>query len=85
MSKDDQDFCPISGDQHRYFIFKTIEVFEIYTPPLDIYSAIMGNKELALKNDPEVEKWFSTQLYAKKEYAVLGCNCGSVIRKEVKS
>jgi hypothetical protein len=24
------EFCPISGDQHRYFIFKTFEVFEPY-------------------------------------------------------
>lgn len=79
------DYCPLnpSGD-HRYFIFKTVEVFETYTPPVGIYSAVISNKELAVKNDREVEKWFSTQLYQKKEYAILGCNCGSAIKKEVK-
>lgn len=26
----DTDICPISGDQHRYFIFKVFEVYELY-------------------------------------------------------
>lgn len=66
-----KDLCPNTNGEHRYFVFKTVEVFEIYEPNAsDLEKAIM----------PELP----AQLYVKKEYAILGCNCGSVIKTEVK-
>lgn len=59
------DLCPISDTgNHRYFIFKVVEVFE----PVDT-AAITHEYG---------------QLYAKVEYAISGCNCGSAIRQRVK-
>lgn len=71
---DNKDLCPInaSGD-HRYFVFKTSEVFEL----LDM--SHISELESALM--PKLP----SQLYVKKEYAILGCNCGSVIKTEVKN
>lgn len=48
--------CPNTGQQHKYFIFKTFEMYELV-------DGVSG--------------------YVKKEYAILGCNCSSVIRQEV--
>lgn len=59
----DQD-CPITGQPHRYFIFKT---FENYEPTVTF----------------ENGKPTADIAYYKREIAVLGCNCGSVIRREV--
>lgn len=56
----EDDTCSLNDYGHKYFIYKTIEVFEPF-------------------NTKTVE-----HLYIKKEYAMLGCNCGSVIKKEIK-
>lgn len=63
--------CPSTGDMHRYFIFKTEVVFEPWAP-------VMSDLEKALLPD------MPALLFVKKEYAILGCNCGSVIKKVVK-
>lgn len=55
-----------SGD-HRYFVFKTFEVFE----PVNSDDVM------------EAKEQIPRQFYEKVEYAVLGCNCGSVIKKVV--
>lgn len=71
-----QDLCPNQTDgNHRYFVFKTVEVFVPYVFTLD------GSED-----NTTVEKILVSipQLYEKKEQAVLGCNCGSVIKTEVK-
>jgi hypothetical protein len=60
------DYCPFSGQEHKYFIFKTFEMYE----PATGYIYAPEDKD-------------HRTLYDKKEYAVLGCNCGSVIRKEI--
>lgn len=58
---ENEDICPINNDRHRYFIFKTYDVFE----PVNLGTG-------------------HDNIYEKVEYAVLGCNCSSVIRKRVK-
>lgn len=61
---DTQDLCPSTDNgNHRYFIFKVVEVFEPYT----------------FKNGDN-----NPNLYEKVEYALLGCNCSSVIKQKVK-
>lgn len=65
-----EDACPISGDAHRYFISKTLEVFE---PALPITGLSGSVKDFIREYHP----------YIKKEYAILGCNCGSALKKEV--
>lgn len=63
---DTQDLCPNQSDgNHRYFVFKTAEVF--------------------VPQDPERtgQTDVTTTLYEKIEQAVLGCNCGSVIKRVV--
>lgn len=57
------DICPISGDQHRYFIWQTKNEFEPFNG-----------------GDPNT----GAQLFVKIEYAILGCNCGSAIKKRIK-
>lgn len=64
---EDTQACPISGDNHRYFIFKTYEEF---VPQIQVSLTA---------------KAASPQLYEKVEKAVLGCNCGSVIKTKVKA
>lgn len=65
-----EDLCPISDTgNHRYFIFKVVEVFEPFKLPADF---------AAWSKDRFV------QLYEKVEYAISGCNCGSAIRQKVK-
>lgn len=59
------DICPISGDQHRYFIFKVVEAFE----PVE---STIGRSEAN-----------GGTYYQKVEYALMGCNCGSAIKKRV--
>jgi hypothetical protein len=64
-----QDLCPSTDNgNHRYFIFKVVEVFE----PLDqtAFGMLVGKI-------PE-------HIYEKVEYAVSGCNCGSSIKTKVK-
>lgn len=65
----EQDNCPNndSGD-HRYFIFKTQEVYVPFAGPWKPGTKI-----------PTVD------LFTRIEQAVLGCNCGSVIKKEVRA
>lgn len=82
MSKDkeiDGDFCFYTGDQHKYFVFKTVEIYELH-------KIIDGSDPDVNPKDIGVILDFvrNNNLYVKKEYAILGCNCGSVIRKEVK-
>jgi hypothetical protein len=61
----EKDLCPSTDNgNHRYFIFKVVEVFE----PVD--SAAVTHEY--------------GQLYAKIEYAISGCNCGSSIKQKVK-
>lgn len=67
----DTDTCPLNEVGHKYFIFKTAEIFE----PLGLDTGD-GTKVPAKFSDKPV--------YVKTEYAILGCNCGSVIKKEVK-
>lgn len=62
--------CPLNGDNHRYFVFKTTSEFV----PVDTDKVVYREDYPG----PVV------QLYEKVEYAVLGCNCGSVIKTEVK-
>jgi hypothetical protein len=66
----EKDLCPLntSGD-HRYFIFKSIEVFVPFKTP---------ENWAAWDTDKFV------QLYQRIEYATMGCNCGSAIKTEVK-
>ena len=62
-----QDTCPVTDSgNHRYFIFKAVEVFE---PFIDIDLEATG------KNG---------KYYEKVEYAISGCNCGSVVKQKVK-
>lgn len=73
-----QDLCPISDTgNHRYFIFKVVEVFEPYKIPEDylIHDEVKEFVEQFNKTDT---------LYQKVEYAVSGCNCGSAVRQRVK-
>lgn len=71
-----QDLCPLntSGD-HRYFIFKTVEVFELYKGSYD---------GLPIDATGQRDGKLGTNLYEKIEYGLLGCNCGSVIKSRVK-
>lgn len=65
-----EDLCPISDTgNHRYFIFKVVEVFEPFKMP---------ENWAAWKKDRIV------QLYEKVEYAISGCNCGSAVKQRVK-
>lgn len=61
----DRTSCPTSpsGD-HKYFIFKNYDVYELVRDSLSKYGAL---------------------LYEKKEVAIVACNCGSVLRQEVKA
>lgn len=59
-----EDLCPITGQAHRYFIFKT---FEGYEPTMTL----------------ELDKPTTDLAYYKREFAILGCNCGSVIKIKV--
>lgn len=66
-----QDLCPISDTgNHRYFIFKVVEVFE----PVKVYVAEDDNPNMMSYRN----------LYEKVEYAISGCNCGSAVRQRVK-
>lgn len=70
------DLCPSTDNgNHRYFIFKVVEVFELYTGAYD-----------GLPKDPTGENKgkLGTTLYEKIEYAISGCNCGSSIKQRVK-
>jgi hypothetical protein len=70
MTKE-KDLCPMnSSGEHRYFMFKISEVFVPFEGKNKSVST-----QLELKN---------TCLYEKKEYATMGCNCGSAIKSEVK-
>lgn len=70
MSKN-EDFCPVTDNgNHRYFIFKVVEVFEP-----------VGKIETAVNTS---DHRTAPQLYEKVEYAISGCNCGSAIRQRVK-
>lgn len=72
----EKDTCPISPTgEHRYFVFKAVEVFEPY------YFSV------AAEVDPATIATINSlpPLYRKIEYATLGCNCGSAIKTEVKS
>lgn len=72
---DDDDSCPLTGGAHKYFIFKTMDWYE----PFSFSVEFMENySEAFMELFDNVD-----QYYIKKEYAILGCNCGSVIRKEV--
>lgn len=63
------DLCPINDTgNHRYFIFKVVEVFE----PLSVSLAADGPADL------------KHTFYEKVEYAISGCNCGSSIKQKVK-
>lgn len=68
----EKDICPVSEfGTHRYFIFKTADVFL----PLGLDTGDGDDKVPAtFKGKP---------VYVKTEVATLGCNCGSVIQKEV--
>lgn len=55
--------APDDDHDHRYFIFKTFETYELF--------------------EAKANPWTNKQLYEKVEYAVLGCNCGSVVRQKV--
>lgn len=64
-----QDLCPINDSgNHRYFIFKVVEVFEV-APTSDHSNESIAKGRL---------------LYEKVEYAISGCNCGSSIKQRVK-
>jgi hypothetical protein len=56
--------CPLNDGNHRYFLFKTYEVFE----PVLNQGSLYGGE----------------QIYEKVEYAILGCNCSSVVKTKVK-
>lgn len=63
--------CPINGDNHKYFLFKTVSVFEV----VSIYDII----------NPDMQNYSPTEvLYKKVEYAIMNCQCGSVVREKVK-
>lgn len=72
----EKDLCPTTDNgNHRYFIFKVVEVFELYKGsydglPIDATGARDGK--------------LGTTLYEKIEYAISGCNCGSSIKQRVK-
>lgn len=64
----DPTLCPSSDTgNHRYFIFKT---FETYEPVLNTP---------IINDNPQ----WGRELYEKKEYATLGCNCGSVVKQMI--
>jgi hypothetical protein len=75
----DDDLCPVNDSgRHRYFIFKTIELFEPYHFTNDYPKGSVGSARVT---------WFienSPTLYQKVEYAIFGCNCGSAIKKQIK-
>lgn len=67
----EKDLCPISDNgNHRYFIFKVVEVFEPFNAENKSTTT-----QLELRN---------MNLFEKVEYAVSGCNCGSAIKQRVK-
>ena len=67
---DFKQHCPLTGGDHKYFISKTLELFE----PVVVSETAAGLiKEFVA----------GAKLYVKKEYAILGCNCGSAVRKEI--
>lgn len=68
--------CPTTGDFHRYFIFETKNGYE----PIQV-EVVTGVKAGILSREGTTEL---RTLYEKVEYAVLGCNCGSVIKQKVK-
>ena len=72
---DTQDPCPNNPLGHRYFIYKTFEVYEPYQPTFNTSTLT----ELLINNETVPD------LYQKKEYGVLGCNCGSMIKSEIGS
>lgn len=65
-----KDLCPNTNGEHRYFVFKTQEVFVPFKLDVSILEQALIPK-------------LPAELYVKKEYAILGCNCGSVIKTEV--
>ena len=59
----EKDICPnTENGNHRYYIYKTFEAYEISTHI---------NISLSKESMP------STLLYTKVEYAISGCNCGA--------
>lgn len=74
-----EDLCPSTDNgNHRYFIFKVVEVFEPYKfTPINV-----------IVNDEEIDVWDHVEniptIYEKVEYAISGCNCGSSIKQKVK-
>lgn len=73
----EEDLCPINDNgNHRYFIFRVVEVFEpIGLDDLDIDMHLVELFEL----------YKGSTLYEKIEYAISGCNCGSSIKQKVKN
>lgn len=62
-----KDLCPVYGENHKFFIFKTTEVFE----RIEVHNWL---ENTPLEGD---------EIYKKVEYALMGCNCGAAIKTEV--
>jgi hypothetical protein len=77
------NICPINGDNHRYFVHSTKVEFE----PSKTNNQNFTAKGEGLKDEVLVKMFDylnTRQLYERIEYAMLGCNCGSVIKSKVK-
>lgn len=59
----------MNDHEHRYFIFKTYDSYVLVSTEWADIGGISQTRD---------------DLYEKVEYAVLGCNCGSVIKMKVK-
>jgi hypothetical protein len=71
-----EDFCPLTGQFHRYFLFKTFETYERYK--------VIDGTNIDSDAARHILAFIgSHELYEKKEYAVLSCNCSSVIKQEI--
>jgi hypothetical protein len=62
--------------EHKFFIFDVRSNYELFNPPL---KWIEEYSDALLDLYGELD-----QLYKKTEYAVLGCNCGEVIKQKIK-
>lgn len=67
------DICLANDNSnHRYFIFRTVDIFEPITlEDLNVDMQLPMNYKAPI-------------LYEKVEYAISGCNCGNAIKQVVK-
>ena len=72
---DFKQHCPLTGGDHKYFISKTLEGYAPFKLLVSDFTSEGLNKIIFKTED--------TIIYAKREFAILGCNCGSAIKKEI--